>query len=152
MCIYGRSRHNTAIFLNCVTKVVWRFGSLLHNLCFVFQMLLDLERGAKTYKTNGRFFKNSIFGDFLKLFWKKSEMHQNRHFFKIISKIPPKLNLKKIGHSFCTFLLLFLNPKAFEKQNTGCGAMTQNVRLLLWHNSRKLQCYSEIHHIWSKMP
>ena len=37
-------------FLNCVTKVVGRFGSLLLNLWFDLQMLLDLERGAKTYK------------------------------------------------------------------------------------------------------
>ena len=35
-------------FLNCVTKVFGRFGSLLLSLWFDLQMLLDLERGAMT--------------------------------------------------------------------------------------------------------
>ena len=57
-------------FLNCVTKVVGRFGSLLLNLWFDLQMLLDLEKGAKTYKF---------------VFYKK-----NRFFFEILSNLGSK--------------------------------------------------------------
>ena len=86
--VYGRSHHNTAIFLNYVTFYPICFGSLLHNLCFVFKMLLDWERGAKTYKTNANKLPETFFIIFLDIFL-------NRHFF--------------------TFLRLFANfPKNLE--------------------------------------
>ena len=66
--VYGRSHHNTAIFLNYVTFYPICFGSLLHNLCFVFKMLLDWERGAKTYKTNTKKLPETFFIIFLFFF------------------------------------------------------------------------------------
>ena len=73
-------------FLNCVTKVVGRFGSLLLNLWFDLQMLLDLERRAKTYKFVF-YKKNSIF--FSKFQVIKARKTPNRNYF--LSFFKPKL-------------------------------------------------------------
>ena len=61
-------------------------GSLLHNRCFDFQMVKDVERGAKTNFSNGRFFEIWFFLNFLELFWKKYEIANVILFFKIILK------------------------------------------------------------------
>ena len=74
MAVYGRSHHNTAFFLNYVTFYPICFGSWLHNLCFVFKMLLYLERGAKTHKTNAKKITDTFFVIFLDFFgnWQKN--------------------------------------------------------------------------------
>ena len=79
------------------TLLSWRFGSLLHNLSFDFQMVRDVKRGAKTHSPAVWFFwifKNCLkinnFGEFIFIF-------QNN------SKISKKWQLD------CALLLLFLH-------------------------------------------
>ena len=100
-------------------------------------MVTESERAVKMQNPAVRFFCNFFVVEFF-FFLNR----QNQKFKK-------KSILKKIGQPDYAFLLLLLNPEAFENQKTGCGAMTKNIRVLFLMSSEtgKWSRYSVVLHI-----